>query len=126
MAIALPLLLLVSVVGLQILYVEYIEARIFQAIRAGARYASLLSGTNRNLVTEQTITAGLWGLSGVSFQFCPVSTLVSGNCPTGAGSRNAGAANDLVYFRAETSFRVILWPTLFNIKAEKVIKNEAF
>lgn len=126
-AIALPVILLLSIAALQVLYIQFVQSRLQFAINKGARFAALLEGTNRAAATQQIISNELWTTGASSFEFCPVGNLnAAGECPSGAGSANPGGPNDYLYFKASTSVQVILWPSNIDIKAERIVRNEAF
>lgn len=125
-AIALPLVLLLSVSAMQMLYFEYLQARLQYALFRGARFASLMEGTNRATATAQIISNELWSTGVSTFEFCPFSSLTpAGHCPTG-GTNDPGQFNEYVQFKAQTSGRLLIWPTTFAIKAQRMVKNEPF
>ena len=125
---ALPAFILLTIIGVQVLHLGYIYFRLQSAADGGARYASLMVGTNRSVSTEQRITAGLWGINNTTLEFCPVTALTpSGDCPTSSGAnRDAGLAEDYLHVRTSATVNMALWPTPVEINAVRVIRNEAF
>ncbi len=127
-ALTFPIFLMITLIGIQVIWLSYVDVRLQFATDLGARFASLLNGANRALATEQLINRNLWGIPGATMEFCPMANLTpSGGCPGSAGAnRDPGAANEYVHFKTTKTVDIFFWPQSIELSAERVVRNEPF